>query len=114
MNGGCAAPQLDESFKEQTNSELALFQITMHQPTGNRQCGFNLDTGTLAHTLKREAVRRLEVISGTGRRRLFSADDKARIIEETLAPGERGDVQLAFCWAHVRRRFYNSPSQAPR
>jgi transposase len=32
-------------------------------------------------------VRRLEVISGTGRRRRFSVDDKARVVEETLAPG---------------------------
>ena len=32
-------------------------------------------------------MRRLEVITGTGRRRRFSADDKARIIEETLVPG---------------------------
>ncbi|EAQ34201.1 hypothetical protein NB311A_09786, partial [Nitrobacter sp. Nb-311A] len=29
----------------------------------------------------------LEVITGTGRRRRFSDDDKARIIEETLVPG---------------------------
>jgi transposase len=42
---------------------------------------------TLDHTLKPEAVRRLEVITGTGRRRRFSADDKSRIIEESLAPG---------------------------
>lgn len=44
---------------------------------------------TLDHTLKPEAVtaRRLEVITGTGRRRWFSADDKARMIEETLVPG---------------------------
>ena len=42
----------------------------------------------LDHTLEPErAVRRLEVITGTGRRRRFSDDDKARIIEETLAPG---------------------------
>ena len=41
---------------------------------------------TLDHTLKPEAVRRLEVITGTGRRRRFSKDDKASIIEETLAP----------------------------
>jgi transposase len=33
------------------------------------------------------ALRRLEVITGSGRRRRFSADDKARIVEETLAPG---------------------------
>jgi transposase len=32
-------------------------------------------------------VRRLEVITGTGRRRRFSSEDKARIVEETLAPG---------------------------
>ena len=44
---------------------------------------------TLDHTLEPTAggVRRLEVITGTGRRRRFSDDDKARIIEETLAPG---------------------------
>lgn len=44
---------------------------------------------TLDHMLEPEAqvVRRVEVITGTGRRRRFSGDDKARIIEETLAPG---------------------------
>jgi transposase len=44
---------------------------------------------TLDHTLKPEAaaVRRLEVITGTGRRRLFSEDFKAGIVEETLVPG---------------------------
>jgi transposase len=43
---------------------------------------------TLDHTPKPEAaVRRLEVITGTGRRRRFSVDEKARIVEETLAPG---------------------------
>ena len=41
----------------------------------------------LDHTLKPEAVHRLEVITGTGRRRRFSADDKARVIEETLVAG---------------------------
>jgi transposase len=43
----------------------------------------------LDHTLNPEATtaRRLEVITGTGRRRWFSADDKARLIEETLVPG---------------------------
>jgi transposase len=44
---------------------------------------------TLDHTLKPEAtvVRRLEVMTGTGRRRRFSDEDKTRMIEETLAPG---------------------------
>jgi transposase len=42
---------------------------------------------TLDHMLGPEAVRRIEVITGTGRRRRFSDDDKARIVEETLVPG---------------------------
>jgi transposase len=33
------------------------------------------------------SVHRLEVITGTGRRRRFSNDYKSRIVEETLAPG---------------------------
>jgi transposase len=42
----------------------------------------------LDHTLKSDVTaRRLEVITETGRRRWFSRDDKARIVEETLAPG---------------------------
>ena len=32
-------------------------------------------------------VRRVEIISGIGGRRRWSMDDKARIVEETLAPG---------------------------
>ncbi len=43
----------------------------------------------LEHNFEPEAgVRRVEVIAGTGRRRRWSVDDKARIIAETLAPGE--------------------------
>src|SRR5215831_13803107 len=43
----------------------------------------------LDHKLEPEGteVRRLEVITGTGRRRRFSGDFKARIIEETLVVG---------------------------
>jgi transposase len=41
----------------------------------------------LDHTLEPEGLRRLEVITGTGRRRRFSDDDKARVVEETLDPG---------------------------
>jgi transposase len=33
------------------------------------------------------SVHRLEVISGTGRRRSFSDEFKVRVVEETLAPG---------------------------
>lgn len=29
------------------------------------------------------------------------------------ALAERGDVQLAFCWSHVRRRFYELAAAAP-
>lgn len=32
-------------------------------------------------------VRRIELITGTGRRRRWSSDDKARIVEESLRPG---------------------------
>ncbi len=70
---------------------------------------------TLDHTLepKGGTVRRLEVITGNGRRRRFSADDKARIIEETLAPGAVvSDVarrhgllpQQLFTWRRQARR----------
>jgi transposase len=42
---------------------------------------------TLDHMLEPKAVRRLEVITGTGGRRRFPDDEKARIVEETLVPG---------------------------
>jgi transposase len=53
---------------------------------------------TLEHTLKAKSdeaepdegvrpVRRIELITGTGRRRRWSDDDKARIIVESLRPG---------------------------
>ncbi|MGA9207306.1 MAG: transposase [Terriglobales bacterium] len=48
-------------------------------------------------------VRRLEVITGTGRRRRFSDDDKARVVEETLAPGA--------IVSHVARRNGLTPQQ---
>jgi len=42
----------------------------------------------LDHRLKPSGpLRRIEVISGFGGRRRWSVDDKARIVEETLAPG---------------------------
>ena len=57
----------------------------------------------LDHTLKPEAVRRVEVITGTGRRRRFSEDYKAQIVEETLAPGA--------VVSEVARRHGLSPQQ---
>ena len=75
---------------------------------------------TLDHTLEPKAgsVRRLEVITGTGRRRRFSEDDKARIIEETLVPGAVvSDVarrhglspQQLFTWRREARRRHVVP-----
>src|SRR5271163_4383190 len=57
------------------------------------------------HKLKPEPepLRRLEVITGTGRRRRFTDDDKIRIIEETLAPGA--------VVSEVARRHGLSPQQ---
>jgi len=69
----------------------------------------------LDHTLKPQAtaVRRLEVITGTGRRRRFSEDEKARVVEETLAPGAVTSAvarrhgltpQQVFTWRRQARR----------
>lgn len=70
---------------------------------------------TFDHTLKPDAtVRRLEVITGTGRRRRFSEDDKARIVEETLVAGavvsevaRRHGLtpQQVFTWRRQARRL---------
>ena len=48
-------------------------------------------------------VRRLELISGTGRRRQWSADEKARILLESLEPGANV--------SEVARRHGMSPQQ---
>ena len=60
---------------------------------------------TLDHMLEPEVttVRRLEMITGTGRRRRFSEDDKTRVVEETLAPGA--------VVSHVARRNGLTPQQ---
>ena len=71
---------------------------------------------TLEHTLKTKLaepgngpddavapVRRIELITGTGRRRRWSDDDKARIIVESLSPGS--------CVSEVARRNGMSPQQ---
>jgi transposase len=71
---------------------------------------------TLEHTLKTKLagpgngpddavapVRRIELITGTGRRRRWSDDDKARIILESLSPSS--------CVSEVARRNGMSPQQ---
>ena len=79
------------------------------------------------HTLKSDVTaRRLEVITETGRRRWFSKDDKARIVEETLVPGavvseiarRRGlTPQQVFTWRRQARRqlapMANDPQFVP-
>jgi transposase len=77
----------------------------------------------LDHTLKPEAtaVRRVEVITGTGRRRRFSRDDKARMVEETLVPGavvsevaRRHGItpQQLFTWRREARRAATTSADA--
>jgi transposase len=80
---------------------------------------------TLDHMLKPEAttVHRLEVITGTGRRRRFSEDFKAGIVEETLVPGavvsevaRRHGLtpQQVFTWRRQARRLTASEAEAPK
>lgn len=65
------------------------------------------------HKLEPEAVRRVEVITGTGGRRRLADDEKTRIIEETLVPGavvsaaaRRNGLtpQQLFTWLRQARR----------
>ena len=80
---------------------------------------------TLDHTLKPEAtdVRRLEVITGTGRRRQFSEDFKAGVVEETLVPGavvsevaRRNGLtpQQVFTWRRQARQPAAGEAEAPK
>ena len=64
-------------------------------------------------TLEPERVRRFEVINGAGGRRRWSADDRARILEETIQPGAKvSEVarrhgltpQQVFTWRREARR----------
>jgi transposase len=69
------------------------------------------------------AVRRLEVISGTGRRRQFSEDFKAAIVEETLVPGavvsevaRRNGLapQQVFTWRRQARQPLAGEAEVPK
>ena len=66
--------------------------------------------------------RRIEVINGVGGRRRWSADDKARILEETLVPGavvsevaRRHGLtpQQLFGWRREARRALSAAAAAP-
>src|SRR6266581_1362962 len=61
----------------------------------------------------RGVFRRVEILTGPGRRRRWSAEDKARIVAETLVPGARvSEVarrwqlssQQVFGWRRAARR----------
>src|SRR5262249_58778513 len=69
------------------------------------------------------ATSRLEVIKDTGRRRWFSRDDKARIVEETLAPGavvsevaRRHGLtpQHVFTWRRQARQLRTTRTDEPQ
>ena len=47
--------------------------------------------------------RRIELLTGPGRRRRWSAEERSRIVEETLAPGA--------CVSEVARRWQVCPQQ---
>ena len=70
---------------------------------------------TLDHKLEPEvtAVRRLEVITGTGRRRRFTEDFKARVVEETLVSGTRRLGSCAPAWSYAAAGLHMAPPGAP-
>ena len=72
------------------------------------------DTGEIGRGVSN--VRRIELITGTGRRRRWSRDDKARIVEESLQPGatvsevaRRNGLspQQLFAWRRAAHALFN-------
>ena len=68
-------------------------------------------------------VRRIELITGAGRRRRWSSEDKARIVEESLASGvsvseiarRHGlSPQQLFAWRRQARALLHETGNAPR
>src|ERR1700760_2089544 len=66
--------------------------------------------------------RRVEVLTGPGRRRRWSTDEKARIVAETLVPGARvSEVarrwqvcsQQVFGWRRAMRHLPSAPGATP-
>lgn len=78
---------------------------------------------TLDDKLEPKAVRRLELITGAGRRRTWSREEKARVVEETLAPGavvsqiarrHGATPQQVFGWRReARQRAAADPPEGP-
>lgn len=68
----------------------------------------------LDHMLEpKTSVRRVDVITGSGRRRQFSADDKAGFVEETLAPGAVVS-EVAQQHGLSPQRLFTWPRQTPQ
>jgi transposase len=77
------------------------------------------DTGETGHIVSN--VRRIELISGTGRRRRWSRDDKARIVVESPKPGATvSEVarlnglspQQLFVWRREAHALFNEGTDA--
>lgn len=69
-----------------------------------------------------EPVRRIEVFTGSGRRRSWSADDKARIVAESLACGQSVSetarrhglsTSQLFAWRRQARELTGDATEAP-
>ena len=69
---------------------------------------------TLDHKLEPEltAVHRLEVISGTGRRRQFTADFKARVVEADACTGRHCLGGRSPAWAYATAGLHVAPAGA--
>jgi len=72
----------------------------------------------ISNDAKDGGYRRVEVLTGPGRRRKWSDDDKARVVQETLQPGtvvaevaRRWQVssQQVFTWRREMRRAVMAP-----
>jgi transposase len=82
------------------------FDITHERKLGSKRDG--CESGV-------SEVRRIELITGTGRRRRWSSDDKARIVVESLAGGSVSEVarrhglspQQLFAWRREARASYH-------
>lgn len=65
-----------------------------------------------------DTLRRVEIITGVGRRRRWSEDEKARIVEESLAPGanisevaRRHDISRSLLFQWRRQLRSDGPSR---
>ena len=86
--------------------------------------GFELSLCLTLTMTRRVNIRRVEVLTGPGRRRRWSAEEKARIVAETLVPGARvSEVarrwqvcsQQVFGWRRAMRQDLPSvPGQRQR